>query len=61
MRAQGQLVAFLASLLQRRGLLKVEEFAGLLQVFAEAVAETEPGEGEILASWAAAARDMTPN
>ena len=41
--------------------MKVEEFAGLLQVFAEAVAETDPGEGEILAFWAATARELTPN
>ncbi|MDR3474368.1 MAG: hypothetical protein P4M09_22190 [Devosia sp.] len=61
MRAQGQLVAFLASLLQRRGVLKVEEFAQLLQVFADAVAETDPGEGDILAYWASAARDIVPN
>jgi len=61
MRAQGQLVAFLASLLQRRGVLKVEEFAQLLQVFADAVAETEPGEGEVLAHWASAVRDMVPH
>jgi len=61
MRAQGQLVAFLASLLQRRGVLKVEEFAQLLQVFADAVAETDPGEGDVLAYWASAARDMVPH
>lgn len=61
MRAQGQLVAFLASLLQRRGVLKVEEFSQLLQVFADAVAETDPGEGDILAYWASAARDMVPH
>jgi hypothetical protein len=61
MRAQGQLVAFLASLLQRRGVLKVEEFAQLLQVFADAVAETDASEGDILAHWASAARDIAPH
>ncbi len=61
MRAQAQLVAFLASLLQRRGVLKVEEFAQLLQVFADAVAETDPEEGDILAYWASTARDIAPN
>lgn len=61
MRAQSQLVVFLASLLQRQNVLKVEEFARLLQVFADAVAETDPGEGDILAYWAATARDMAPN
>jgi hypothetical protein len=60
MRAQSHLVAFLASLLQRRGVLKVEEFTQLLQVFADAVGETDPGEGDILAYWASAARDMVP-
>lgn len=61
MRAQGQLVVFLASLLQRQSVLKVEEFAQLLQVFADAVSETDPGEGDILAYWASAAREMAPN
>jgi hypothetical protein len=61
MRAQDQLVAFLAVLLQRKGVVKVEEFAGLLQVFAETVSETDVGEGEVLAYWASPARDVAAN
>jgi hypothetical protein len=61
MRAQDQLVAFLAVLLQRKGVVKVEEFAGLLQVFAETVSETDVGEGEGLAYWASPARDVAAN
>lgn len=61
MRAQGHMVAFLASILQRKNILKVEEFAQLLQVFADAVAETDAGEGDILAYWASAARNVAPN
>ena len=61
MRAQGHLVVFLASLLQRQGVIQAGEFAGLLQVFADATAETDPAEGEVLAFWAAAVRTIAPH
>ena len=61
MRAQGHLVAFLASLFQRRGVVKRAEFSSLLQTYADLVAETDPAEGAILAAWAAVVRQMTPS
>jgi len=51
--AQGKFVIFVASLLQRAGVAPIEEFADLLGVYAECVAETDPGEADILRSWAA--------
>ena len=50
--AQGKLVLFLASILQRAGGPPRDEFGRLLAVFAESVAESSPGEGAILARWA---------
>lgn len=50
--AQGKLVVFLASLLQRADVVSVAEFGRLLAVFADTVKETEPAEGTILAQWA---------
>ena len=52
MRAQGHLLAFLSSLLERRGIVAPGELASLLRTYAEVVAECEPGEGAILAYWA---------
>ena len=54
--AQGKLVMFLASLLARAGVVETAEFAALLSTFAETVAETEPGEGALLAAWSADVR-----
>jgi hypothetical protein len=54
--AQGKLVVFLASLLQRAGVVKTGEFASLLHTFALAVTETDPEEGSILAAWSAHVR-----
>lgn len=51
--AQGKLVVFIASLLSRAGVVSTSEFSSLLSVFADTVAETEPGEGALLAAWAA--------
>jgi hypothetical protein len=59
--AQGKLVVFLASLLQGAGVVKSAEFAALLAMFAATVAETEPGEGAVLAQWASAVRSTLPN
>lgn len=50
--AQAKFALFLASLFQRAGVAPMVEFAALLDVFAETVAETEPGEGAVLAQWA---------
>jgi hypothetical protein len=52
--ANGKLVLFLASILQRADILPMTEFAQLLSVFANSVAETDPGEAAVLARWAAA-------
>jgi hypothetical protein len=54
--AQGKLVVFIASLLQRAGVARIDEFGELLTVFADTVAETEPGEAAILRQWASALR-----
>lgn len=54
--AQGKFVVFLASLLQRADVARMEDFASLLATFAETVEETEPGEGALLKSWASAVR-----
>ena len=54
--AQGKLVVFMASLFQRAGVMKTSEFASLLETFAQTVAETQPGEGAILATWSAHVR-----
>jgi hypothetical protein len=51
--AQAKFVVFLASLLQRADLVKMDEFARLLAVFADSVAETDPGQARLLSDWAA--------
>ncbi len=53
------MLVFLSSLLERRGIVAAGEFAMLLQLYAEVVAESEPGEGAILAYWAAVTRAAT--
>ena len=52
---EGELVLFLASLLQRSGLVQMAEFGELLEAFAE----TEPGEGRLLLDRATAVRSST--
>jgi hypothetical protein len=59
--AQGKLVVFLAALLQRSNIVSSVEFGQLLAVFADTVAEDDPGEGEILSRWATAVKAMAPN
>jgi hypothetical protein len=61
MRAQGHFIVFLSSLLERRGVTATGELAKLLQVYADVVGESEPGEDAILAYWAAVARGATPH
>lgn len=51
--AQGKLAMFIASLLERAGVATTAEFAELLGAYASVVSETQPGEGALLASWAA--------
>lgn len=54
--AHGKFVVFLASLLQRADVARMEDFASLLATFAETVQETDPGEGALLQSWVSAVR-----
>ena len=61
MRAQGHFLVFLSSLLERRGVVAPGELANLLGLYADVVAESEPGEGAILAFWAAVARNGVPH
>ena len=56
--AQARFVLFLASLLHRERVIAGPEFGALLATFAATVSETDPGEGAILAGWAAAVRDI---
>ena len=59
--AQGKFAVFVASLLQRAGVAPMGEFAELLAIFADTVADTDPDEALILKSWAATIRGMTAN
>ncbi len=61
MRAQGHFMVFLSSLLERRGVVAAGELANLLRLYADVVAESEPGEGAVLAYWAAIARQDVPH
>lgn len=54
--AQGKLVVFIASLLQRSAVLKTAEFASLLDVYADSVAETAPQEAAFLTAWSSEVR-----
>jgi hypothetical protein len=56
-RAQGKLIALIVNLLESGGALSAKEFAAKLGLFAVVVGESAPEEGEILAFWAAVARD----
>jgi hypothetical protein len=59
--AQAKFVLFTASLLQRANILDMPEFARLLRVFAETVAETDPAEAAILDAWAAGCDQSRPS
>ena len=59
--AQGKFVAFVAMILQRAGVADSGEFAALLDTFADAVVETDPEQGRVLAGWAAQVRAMRPH
>lgn len=55
--AHGKALAMLATTLQARGVLDVEDFAGTLAVFSVVVAEDSELEGDILAVWAGILKD----
>jgi hypothetical protein len=55
--AQGKALALIAALLQRAGVVPVEEFGALLGVFAVTVSEDDPDQGDILAAWASIVKD----
>lgn len=57
--AQGKFVVFIASLLQRSGVVTTAEFAALLDLYAASVAETEPKEAALLAAWSASVRSVS--
>ena len=54
--AQGKFAVFMASLFQRAGVATMQEFSELLTIFADTMADTDPGEAAILEGWAAAIR-----
>ncbi|GEM_PF-3527158 len=54
-------MAFLSSLLERRGVLASGELAMLLNLYADVIAESEPGEAAVLAYWAAVAGNAIPH
>jgi hypothetical protein len=54
------MVALVASVLQASGVTTTEEFARLLQVFAETVGESDGDQAEILALWSETVAGMLP-
>ena len=58
LRAQGKLISLLAAIQEGADIHPVAELAAKLGVFAVAVAEDEPAEGEILAYWAGMLRGL---
>jgi hypothetical protein len=59
-RAQGKMVVLLAAMLHGAGVTPFSEFAAKLGVYAVAVSDDEPAEGQILAYWAGMVREMAP-
>lgn len=57
-RATGGAILMIATLLQREGLLSVEELAGKLGIYGAISAETNREEGLILAAWSGMLSDM---
>src|SRR3546814_4836284 len=55
--AHGKALTMLATTLQARGVLDVEDFAGTLGVFSVVVGEDNRLEGDILAVWAGIMKD----
>ena len=58
--AHGKMVALVASVLQASGVTTTDEFARLLQVFADTVEETDAEQAEILALWSQTVAAMLP-
>lgn len=58
--AHGKMVALLASVLQASGVTTTDEFARLLQVFADTVDEADADQAEILALWSQTVAEMLP-
>ena len=58
--AHGKMVALVASVLQAAGVTTTDEFARLLQVFADTVGETDAEQAEILALWSQTVAAMLP-
>ncbi len=58
--AHGKMVALVASVLQASGVTTTEEFARLLQVFADTVEETDAEQAEILSLWSETVAAMLP-
>lgn len=58
--AHGKMVALVASVLNAKGVTTTEEFARLLKVFADTVAETDTEEAEILTLWSETVAAMLP-
>jgi hypothetical protein len=52
--AQGKLAIFIARLFQRTGVATMAEFSELLDMIAETMTTSEPGEAALLRQWAAA-------
>ncbi len=57
-RAVGHLTALLATLMHRKGIIDVSEFAEILAIFATITGETDPAGGLTLAYWAGTAREV---
>jgi len=55
--AQGKALALVSTLLERCGVVEPGEFGRLLSLMAVVTGETSPGQGEILALWAAMASE----
>ena len=56
-RAQGDWLALLATILEREGIIAGDELARVLREFAELTAADRPTEGHILSLWAAHLHD----
>ncbi len=58
--AHGKMVALVASVLHAKGVTTTDEFARLIQVFADTVGETDPEEAAILELWSQTVAAMLP-
>jgi hypothetical protein len=58
--AHGKMVALVASVLHASGVTTTDEFARLLQVFADTVGEADAEQAEILALWSETVAAMLP-